>query len=525
MFGLTLETLLKLTIPEEVVWLSGGPAEAANILVDWVTAVPEAGGGRPVYILPASDLTPLGVAAAKEKGVVAVIAVGAVRYPARFRDAEIPVVGLPERDDLHTLHRNLLTNLINRRAYLMEQGNRLHARLTQLSAEGAGLEGLAAAMGEVSARGVVVQDKRMDVLACWCPRPLEHVWEALLAEIGGRDSLPEVLRDRKIAGRQSDLRHQVLSNGMARLVGSINVGGIARGYLSLIGRQGELDEFARLVVEEGVAVCAVEMSRSKAVRETEKRLKGDLLTALLRGELAAHDARLWIDRLGLSLEQAHVCLRFGWGSDSPPSLRRLETVLNAEVTRQEQTVIVSVLENEVVCFCQVPKGEVRPEKAISLGRSVIDRARLTSPDSSPQCGIGTPAEALEHWLTSFRQAGQALKMALRLSESKPLFFPDLSVYRLLLQIEGNPELKAFEEEILGSLLAYENSEELIRTLDAYFEFNGNLKRTARALYIHRNTLIYRLERIQEITGLDLSNPHTRLALQLTLHIHKMLGGR
>ena len=64
---------------------------------------------------------------------------------------------------------------------------------------------------------------------------------------------------------------------------------------------------------------------------------------------------------------------------------------------------------------------------------------------------------------------------------------------------------------------------MIRTLEAYFERHGNLKKTANALYIHRNTLLYRLERIQDITGLDLNNPETRLALQLTLRIHKMLG--
>ena len=92
-------------------------------------------------------------------------------------------------------------------------------------------------------------------------------------------------------------------------------------------------------------------------------------------------------------------------------------------------------------------------------------------------------------------------------------------------IEHSPEVKAFYEELLGPLLSYENGEELIRTLYAYFERNGNLKKTANALYIHRNTLLYRLERIQEITGLNLDNPETRLALQLTLRIHKMLGVR
>jgi purine catabolism regulator len=204
-------------------------------------------------------------------------------------------------------------------------------------------------------------------------------------------------------------------------------------------------------------------------------------------------------------------------------VRRLETLVNGEISRQGVTAIVNVLEDQVICFCEVTPGQVRPDEALNLGRSIIDRGILTYPDARPRCGIGTPAQSLEDWLNSFRQAGQALEMSQRLAETRPLFFPDLSVYRLLLQIDGSPELKAFQHEILGPLLEHDNGKELIRTLEVYFERNGNLKKTAHTLYIHRNTLIYRLERIHEITGLDLDNPETRLALQLTLHIHKMLG--
>jgi purine catabolism regulator len=223
------------------------------------------------------------------------------------------------------------------------------------------------------------------------------------------------------------------------------------------------------------------------------------------------------------MNMAHICLRFSWDAPEHPSARRLETLVNGEIARQGVTAIVNVLEKEVICFCEVTPEKVRPEEALTLARSVLDRGVLTYPDARPRCGIGGSAQSLDDWLLSFRQAGQALEMAQRLAETRPLFFPDLSVYRLLLQIDDSPELKAFQEEILGPLLAHDNGKELIRTLEVYFERNGNLKKTAHALYIHRNTLIYRLERIHEITGLDLDNPETRLAMQLTLHIHKMLG--
>jgi len=435
----------------------------------------------------------------------------------------IPVACLSGVENFQEVYRDLLTTLVNRGAYLIEKGNEIQAQLTQLSAEGAGLGGLVAAMGEICTQGVVVQDKRLDVLASHFPMRLSSVSESVLKQITIPESLPEVLRDRKVAGQQNELKHQPLPNGLARFVISINVGRMARGYLSIVDKTGEMTALSRVVAEQGAVACAVEMSRSKAVRETEKRLRGDLLNALVRGELSPRDTRLWTETIGLDMEQAHTCLRFRWDAPESPSIRHLETLVNGEISRQGVTAIVNVLEDQVICFCEGLTEKVRPEEAINLGRSVLDRGALTYPDARPRCGIGTPAPALDEWLNSFRQAGQALEMSQRLAETRPLFFPDLSVYRLLLQIDGSPELKAFQHEILGPLLEHENGKELIRTLEMYFERNGNLKKTAHNLYIHRNTLIYRLERIHEITGLDLDNPETRLAMQLTLHIHKMLG--
>ena len=81
----------------------------------------------------------------------------------------------------------------------------------------------------------------------------------------------------------------------------------------------------------------------------------------------------------------------------------------------------------------------------------------------------------------------------------------------------------FQEETIGPLLAHDGGGEYIHTLEVYFEHNGNLSQTAEALFIHRNTLIYRMDRIAAITGLDMNRPETRLAVQLALHIHRMLG--
>jgi PucR family transcriptional regulator, purine catabolism regulatory protein len=60
------------------------------------------------------------------------------------------------------------------------------------------------------------------------------------------------------------------------------------------------------------------------------------------------------------------------------------------------------------------------------------------------------------------------------------------------------------------------------TLEAFFESHGNHTQTAEKLSVHRNTLFYRMNRIAEITGLDLNQPDVRLAVHLALKIHRLL---
>jgi len=347
----------------------------------------------------------------------------------------------------------------------------------------------------------------------------------VLEQLGTLKSLPEFLIDRKQAGKQSTIFSQKVPGGLERLIAPIIVREMARGYLSVIELEGEFDDLDHLVIEQGRVVCAIEMARNKAIRETEKRLEGELLSALIQDNLSPREVSLWVKTMGLDLSQAHVALRFAWEGQSQPSQRRLETIVNGEFARLGLRVIVNPMGSEIICFCQVPGGAQRPEPALVLGKAVLDQASREYPDNPVRCGIGAAALELQDWRTSLRQAGQALEMARRFGEKRPLYYPDLSVYRLLFQLEHSPELIAFQQETLGPLLAYEGVSELIHTLETYFEHNGNLSQTAEALYIHRNTLIYRMERIAAITNLDLDKPEDRLALQLALRIYRMMGGK
>jgi purine catabolism regulator len=100
----------------------------------------------------------------------------------------------------------------------------------------------------------------------------------------------------------------------------------------------------------------------------------------------------------------------------------------------------------------------------------------------------------------------------------------MGVYQLLTEMENLPMARQFCDQVIGLLVEYDesHSSNLVQTIDAYFDHHGNISQTAETLFIHRNTLLYRLDRIQELTGQNLDNPNDRLALQLALKLWQII---
>lgn len=518
---LTIEKLIRYSSIKSISWLCG--EDDLDHLVKWVSYSSTDLHEKDLILLENNDITPSFIAKAKKKKVSGVIIVNK-NAPKFTLTHNLPIGILTEKHDLRNLQQELITIILNQQVSRLEQRERVHSRLTNFAAEGYNFQDIVQKLHEISGSGIVIQDKYLSILAEFSPVPLREMWNEILDFISAPINLPEPLKDRDKAGQYRAIYTQAMPGNIARYVSPIIVRSVVRGYFSIINTADKLDELDRLVGEEGPFICAIEMSKAKAVRETEKKLNSDLLSALLTDGLEPRETSLWVKEMGLNLSWSHTALQFSWDSESPPSRRRLESLINGEISRTKSKIIINPISSNVVCFFQTPVTSDRPSEAIEFAQIILQKAYMEFPDANLRCGIGSPADSIEEWRGSFRQASQALDMALKLKESKPLYYHDLSVYRLLIQLEDEPDLTKLYRENLGKLLSQNKNHDLISTLDAFFENNQNLTETAKSLFIHRNTLLHRMKRIREISGLDLDNPDTRLAVQLSLRVHRIKGG-
>lgn len=292
------------------------------------------------------------------------------------------------------------------------------------------------------------------------------------------------------------------------------------------------DEAALLLAGHAAAVCALALARTRQEVAVTAQLRDELLDSLLLGETAsAEAARERAHRLGYDESRQYRAL-FVAIEDSPsvqPPRHSGEAVWAAARRRRLFAGLAHLAEERAAGAIVAERDDglvvLLPERAATganeLGRALILQAGALEPQRALMVGIGAPCRSATDVARSFRQARRAIEIGRRFGRrGEVVEFAALGLYRLLFQVADRTELDAYVEQVLGPLLAYDRRHhtELVRTLATYLEHNSAVQATARALTIHVNTASYRLQRIEAISGLDLSQAEDRLQARVALKI-------
>jgi purine catabolism regulator len=220
----------------------------------------------------------------------------------------------------------------------------------------------------------------------------------------------------------------------------------------------------------------------------------------------------------------HAVLVVNWVGVDKPSLRRLETSIHWVLSNHPRPALVHIYGNQHLVIFQALKNTEDMDSAHQLGRRIREQIAAEFPEATIIGGISGPSLTLSDWPAAYEQALQAMALGERLKLNNQFVeFNSLGIYRLLYDLEELPQVRLFTDEIMLPLAEYDaqNRGSLVKTVEAYFDHHGNISQTAESLFVHRNTLLYRMERIQELTGLQLDQANMRLALHLALKMWQL----
>jgi hypothetical protein len=393
---------------------------------------------------------------------------------AASRDAGLPVLLLPGRDP-SGLERTVIGYLVNRRAELEHRAAQLEGRLEGLALESADLPALVAEIGSFLGRPVALEGRRGDALAVHAPAG-DPASAAIVARYMGGGS-GGILRVRLPGGR---------------------AGGGHGGSLVLLGERPP-SELERIAADRIAGVLALQLARDEAVRR-------------------ARDAGRRADPLPSAGPPWVVLLARQVGAEGHPTIESRESVrrelrLLAPATRLTLRGDAESLELRLVLAANDDPGALALGERIAsfLGRTVA----LSRPFATP--GDRPTAEA---------DARATLEAAESLDELEPdrigprvARADRLAAYRLLGGLHNVPEGHRHARQLLGPILSGrpERVADRLATLRAVLDAPGAAE-AATILGVHRNTLAYRIRRLEAMTGWRLTDPELRLALSVAVRL-------
>ncbi|MFE2810508.1 PucR family transcriptional regulator [Streptomyces nigra] len=377
----------------------------------------------------------------------------------------------------------------------------VHDALTEGAASGGGEDAITRALHELTGFPVLLED-RFGRLRSWTgpgrpdpypdPNPARH--EEMLQQAARRGG-PVRFKD--------------------RLISVIRPRGEVLGTLALIDPQDEADDYTVFALEHAATSLALELSHMRRLAEVELRLHRELVDDLLAGTDEA-SAYARAEAFGHDLRRVQYVVVVRWRSQvSDEAFAR--TVGQSASAVGMPSLVTRRSDHVVLVTTGRPHDDALYEalarKTGTTDGTIGVSARCTTPDGIPG---------------SYQEALRALEVRRRSPSRRGMtFFEDLGLYRILGPGNDYQELEGFVREWLGELIDYDGLHRaaLVDTLSRYFDCGGNYAETAESLAIHRSTLRYRLQRIREISGHDLTDVEDRLNLQVATRVWKiMLGG-
>ncbi|MCU5771571.1 CdaR family transcriptional regulator [Erwiniaceae bacterium BAC15a-03b] len=300
----------------------------------------------------------------------------------------------------------------------------------------------------------------------------------------------------------------------------LRIDGEIVGVIGLTGDPLTLRHYGELVCM--TAEMMLEQARLLHMLAQDSRLREELVLNLIRNEILSPALNDWAQRLGIDLNQPRVVAVVEvdsgqLGVDSAMSeLQQLQTLLTTP-ERDNLIAIVSLTEMVVLKPALNSHGRHDQDEHRRRVEQLLSRMK-ESGHLRIRIALGNFFTGQGSIARSYRTAHTTMLVGKqRMPDQRSYFYQDLVLPVLLDSLRGGWQANELSRP-LAKLKALDSNGLLRRTLISWFSHNVQPSATAKALFIHRNTLEYRLNRISELTGLNLSNFDDRLLLYVALQL-------
>jgi PucR family transcriptional regulator, purine catabolism regulatory protein len=444
-------------------------------------------------------------------------------------ERDLPLVEVPYEVPFIAITEAAFSRLVNEQYAVLRRAIAAHERLERIVLAERGLDAVVAALATLIGGTVLAYDARGALMVRRAFR--QELNDGALVELGAELGQRARAGERQsfapsaatLAGRALVL--PVRASG-AREVGESEGGAPLQAWLVAVKDEDGFSELDRLTLHQAVTIVALELLRRRIAEDTERRLAGDVLNAIVSGDLVGSELERRLEPFGLSQQVGAIVLaapRPG-GAALGDAEVALATALRGEamqglVARSEGlacALVPGLEEEELFVLAERIGGRVARalDAHVRLGAGrAVGGAQARRSFHEARCALEARALAALDGASDSNGSGASEPAGATVAT-----YRDLGSFQLLLALQDDDALRLFCDSILAPIEQSEGAYggELMRSLEAFIEENGQWERAAKRLYCHRHTLRYRMRRVEELTGRSLANARDRIEFWLAL---------
>lgn len=456
-----------------------------------------------------------------------------------------PIIEIPYKYSLSDISNVVTSHVYGNMDSILQKGIFLHDTLTKVALRGGAIGDIVETVVSIINNPVILLDSKFRLLA-EKDHPentfkLAEHFTLVYQEPVFSESFTAVLPTnpdefkKSIKLNYSDSGEEII----LRVVPVIGIG-MTYGYLVVVETVSKMKQIDYMALEHAATVIAMERIKEKEVEAVKHRIRVDFFDDLLANNIHSVNGLNSIAEIhGLDPKKKYYCMitklrstdihgyEVGWDNVSEYSTLKdkVGRLIDNGVRREGRSITSIARRNMIISFIQDKVIEDRSHRNVSLelANGLLETLEKEIKGIEVEMGIGKVYEILSI-SKSFNEAQDSFNMGSGFGKEKVLHYENHMVVNLLRGDISNDKLMDFYNNTIGKLIAYdkENGTNLIETMEAYFRNNGNISEAAKELFVHRNTLIYRIDKIKMILDSDLKDSEELLEIQLGFKIWNML---
>ncbi|WP_339146995.1 MULTISPECIES: PucR family transcriptional regulator ligand-binding domain-containing protein [unclassified Sutcliffiella] len=301
------------------------------------------------------------------------------------------------------------------------------------------------------------------------------------------------------------------------------------GVIHILSQDRTMSEFDHLLLDRTVTALAQHILRGLYVEEKRRLEESEWLRSWLEGGQSKESIRGFLGRNEAIFHKGGVVLLCKKKNQQAPSLDKtyLTLLFRSIFEQQGFSVFFTEMKNTLTVILINRREERGWKERLSEGAAVIlSKQKDNNGTSSLRLAVGKYVHPLDQLSRSYQSSWEALQIQEQLLKEEYFsFFEDLHIYRLISFMQKHHDLRDFVMEYLEPVIVYDQKHngKLLETLKTYLACNGSKKETASKLYIVRQTLYHRIQKLESLLGADFMNSEKRLVIEFMVMVYEYLN--